>query len=118
VTLQARLGQADGQYTDMHASWCRSFPRRRYGQCRVARQGLPCIWGRECWEAYKLGRGTYDAYALACPTSERGRSFPAGGGGSTAWPTLIKRIRAGGRGKRAAVYGGDSWQGSYTGRCR
>src|SRR4029079_9407272 len=70
--------------------------------------------GERLLAAYKVGRGTYDAYALSCTDFESlARSFGRLGG-LDRMATLIKAIRAERADRVLLLDGGDSWQGSYT----
>src|SRR6185503_58944 len=70
--------------------------------------------GERLLQNYRIGRGTYDAYALACTDFEGlARSFGRIGG-LDRLATLIKAIRAERPGRVLLLDGGDTWQGSYT----
>jgi len=103
-------------YTDLHAQLVPLYFREPSANVGVGEdKGLPPhLVGEKLLEAYKLGRGTYDAYALACTDFEPlARSFGRIGG-LDRMATLIKAIRAERPGKVLLLDGGDSWQGSYT----
>src|SRR5215468_2854390 len=103
-------------FTDLHAQLVPLYFREPSANIGVGEdKGLPPhIVGERLLEAYKIGRGTYDAYALACTDFEGlARSFGRIGG-LDRMATLINAIRAERPGKVLLLDGGDSWQGSYT----
>jgi S-sulfosulfanyl-L-cysteine sulfohydrolase len=103
-------------FTDLHAQLVPLYFREPSANVGVGEdKGLPPhLVGQKLLEAYKVGRGTYDAYALACTDFEPlARSFGRVGG-LDRMATLIKAIRAERQGKVLLLDGGDSWQGSYT----
>jgi S-sulfosulfanyl-L-cysteine sulfohydrolase len=103
-------------YTDLHAQLVPIYFREPSANVGVgADVGLPPhLVGQKLLEAYKIGRNTYDAYALACTDFESlARSFGRIGG-LDRMATLIKAIRAERPDKVLLLDGGDTWQGSYT----
>src|SRR6185369_14989224 len=103
-------------FTDLHAQLVPLYFREPSANVGVGEdKGLPPhLVGERLLAAYKVGRGTYDAYALACTDFESlARSFGRIGG-LDRMATLIKAIRAERPGKVLLLDGGDSWQGSYT----
>jgi S-sulfosulfanyl-L-cysteine sulfohydrolase len=103
-------------FTDLHAQLVPLYFREPSANIGVGEdKGLPPhLVGEKLLTAYKVGRGTYDAYALACTEFESlARSFGRIGG-LDRMATLIKAIRAERPGKVLLLDGGDSWQGSYT----
>jgi S-sulfosulfanyl-L-cysteine sulfohydrolase len=103
-------------FTDLHAQLVPLYFREPSANVGVgADKGLPPhLVGEKLLAAYKIGRGTYDAYALACTDFEGlARSFGRVGG-LDRMTTLIKAIRAERPDKVLLLDGGDSWQGSYT----
>ena len=103
-------------FTDLHAQLAPVYFREPSANIGVgAARGLPPhIVGEKLLAAYKIGRGTYDAYALACTDFEAlARSFGRLGG-LDRMTTLIKAIRAERGDKVLLLDGGDTWQGSYT----
>ena len=103
-------------FTDLHAQLVPLYFREPSANVGVGQdKGLPPhLVGEKLLAAYKIGRGTYDAYALACTDFEGlARSFGRVGG-LDRMATLIKAIRAERPDKVLLLDGGDSWQGSYT----
>jgi sulfur-oxidizing protein SoxB len=103
-------------FTDLHAQLVPLYFREPSANVGVGQdKGLPPhLVGQKLLEAYKLGRGTFDAYALSCTDFEPlARSFGRVGG-LDRLATLIKAIRAERPDKVLLLDGGDSWQGSYT----
>jgi sulfur-oxidizing protein SoxB len=103
-------------YTDLHAQLVPLYFREPSANLGVgADAGLPPhLVGQKLLEAFKVGRSTYDAYALAYTDFESlARSFGRVGGLDRI-ATLIKAIRAERPDKVLLLDGGDSWQGSYT----
>ncbi len=103
-------------FTDLHAQLVPLYFREPSANVGVGEdKGLPPhLVGQKLLEAYKVGRGTYDAYALACTDFEPlARSFGRVGG-LDRMATLINAIRAERPDKVLLLDGGDSWQGSYT----
>src|SRR5882757_4239545 len=103
-------------YTDLHAQLVPLYFREPSANVGVGEdKGLPPhLVGETLLEAYKLGRGTYDAYALACTDFEPLAKTYGRIGGLDRMATLIKAIRAERPGKVLLLDGGDTWQGSYT----
>src|SRR5579871_4095124 len=103
-------------FTDLHAQLVPVYYREPSSNIGVgADRGLPPhLVGERLLAAYKIGRGSYDAYALACTDFEAlARSFGRVGG-LDRLATLIHAIRAERPGKVLLLDGGDTWQGSYT----
>jgi sulfur-oxidizing protein SoxB len=103
-------------FTDLHAQLVPLYFREPSANVGVGEdKGLPPhLVGEKLLAAYKIGRGTYDAYALACTEFEAlARSFGRVGG-LDRMATLIKAIRAERPNQVLLLDGGDSWQGSYT----
>jgi len=103
-------------FTDLHAQLMPLYFREPSANVGVGQdKGLPPhLVGEKLLAAYKIGRGTYDAYALACTDFEGlARSFGRVGG-LDRMATLIKAIRAERPNQVLLLDGGDSWQGSYT----
>jgi len=103
-------------FTDLHAQLVPLFYREPSVNLGVgADKGMPPhLVGENLLEAYKLGRGTADAYALTCTDFEAlARSFGRIGGLDRI-ATLVKAIRAERGEKVLLLDGGDTWQGSYT----
>ena len=103
-------------FTDLHAQLVPLYFREPSANVGAGDdKGLPPhLVGQKLLEAYKIGRGTYDAYALSCTDFEPlARSFGRVGG-LDRMATLIKAIRAERPDKVLLLDGGDSWQGSYT----
>jgi len=103
-------------FTDLHAQLVPLYFREPSANVGVGQdKGLPPhLVGEKLLAAYKIGRGTYDAYALACTDFEGlARSFGRVGG-LDRMATLIKAIRAERPNQVLLLDGGDSWQGSYT----
>ncbi len=103
-------------FTDLHAQVVPIYYREPSSNIGVgADKGLPPhLVGERLLAAYKIGRGSYDAYALACTDFEAlARSFGRVGG-LDRLATLIHAIRAERPGKVLLLDGGDTWQGSYT----
>src|SRR5215831_8920274 len=83
-------------FTDLHAQLVPLYFREPSANVGVGEdKGLPPhLVGEKLLEAYKIARGTYDAYALACTDFEPlARSFGRIGG-LDRMSTLIKAIRA------------------------
>jgi sulfur-oxidizing protein SoxB len=103
-------------FTDLHAQLVPLYFREPSANVGVGEdKGLPPhLVGEKLLAAYKIGRGSYDAYALACTDFEAlARSFGRIGG-LDRMATLIKAIRAERPNQVLLLDGGDSWQGSYT----
>ena len=78
-------------------------------------KGLPPhLVGEQLLSAFKLGRGSYDAYALASTDFESLARTYGRVGGLDRMATLIKAIRAERPERVLLLDGGDTWQGSYT----
>src|SRR5258708_14332896 len=78
-------------FTDLHAQLVPLYFREPSANVGVgADKGLPPhLVGQKLLEAYKVGRGTYDAYALACTDFEPlARSFGRIGGAHRLAPLL------------------------------
>jgi sulfur-oxidizing protein SoxB len=103
-------------FTDLHAQLVPLYFREPSANVGVggARGLPPHIVGERLLEAFKLGRGTADAYALAATDFQAlAREFGRIGGVDRI-ATLVKAIRAERPGRVLLLYGGDTWQGSYT----
>jgi S-sulfosulfanyl-L-cysteine sulfohydrolase len=103
-------------FTDLHAQLVPIYFREPSANIGVgADRGLPPhLVGQKLLEAYQLGRGGADAYALACTDFEGLARAYGRMGGLDRLATLIKAIRAE-RGDRVLLLdGGDTWQGSWT----
>ncbi|MBS0548359.1 MAG: thiosulfohydrolase SoxB [Proteobacteria bacterium] len=103
-------------FTDLHAQLVPLYFREPSVNIGVgADRGLPPhIVGEKLLEAFKLGRGSAEAYMLASTDFESlARSFGRVGG-LDRLATLIAAIRAERPGKVLLLDGGDTWQGSYT----
>src|ERR1700757_2716248 len=103
-------------FTDLHAQLVPLYFREPSANVGVGEdKGLPPhLVGEHLLAAYKLGRGPYDAYALACTDFEPlARTFGRLGG-LDRLATLIKAIRAERPDKVLLLDGGASRQGSYT----
>ncbi|MDP1585800.1 MAG: thiosulfohydrolase SoxB [Bradyrhizobium sp.] len=103
-------------FTDLHAQLVPLYFREPSANVGVGEaRGLPPhIVGERLLEAFKLGNGTYDAYALASADfPELAKSFGRVGG-LDRMATLVKAIRAERPGRVLLLDGGDTWQGSYT----
>jgi sulfur-oxidizing protein SoxB len=104
-------------FTDLHAQLMPLYFREPSVNVGVgADRGLPPhLVGEKLLEAYKLGRGSVDAYALACTDFEGLARTYGRIGGLDRMATLIKAIRAERGGDKVLLLdGGDTWQGSYT----
>src|SRR6185503_15686640 len=103
-------------FTDLHAQLVPLYFREPSANIGVgADRGLPPhLVGEKLLEAFKLGRGSIDAYMLASTDFESlARSFGRIGG-LDRMATLIAAVRAERPGKVLLLDGGDTWQGSYT----
>ncbi len=103
-------------FTDLHAQLVPVYIREPSANIGVgAARGLPPhLVGEKLLAAYKIDRGTFDAYALAYTDFEAlARSFGRLGG-LDRLAALIKAIRAERQDKVLLLDGGDTWQGSYT----
>ena len=78
-------------------------------------KGLPPhLVGEQLLSAFRLGRGGYDAYALAATDFPELAKTYGRIGGIDRMATLVKAIRAERPGRVLLLDGGDTWQGSYT----
>jgi sulfur-oxidizing protein SoxB len=103
-------------FTDLHAQLVPIYFREPSVNIGVGEsKGLPPhLVGERLLADYRIGRGTYDAYALACTDFDGlARTFGRMGG-LDRLATLIRAIRAERPGKVLLLDGGDTWQGSYT----
>jgi S-sulfosulfanyl-L-cysteine sulfohydrolase len=103
-------------FTDLHAQLVPLYFREPSANVGVGEaRGLPPhLVGEKLLEAFRIGRGSYIAYALASSDFEAlARTFGRIGG-LDRLATLIKAIRADRPGKVLLLDGGDTWQGSYT----
>ena len=102
-------------FTDLHAQLVPIYFREPSANLGVGNdRGLPPhLVGEKMLEAYKLGRGSAEAYALACTDFEALAKTYGRIGGVDRLATLIKAIRAERGDKVLLLDGGDSWQGSY-----
>ena len=103
-------------FADLHAQLVPLYFREPSANVGVgAARGLPPhIVGERLLDAFKVGRGTYDAYALAAVDfPELAKSFGRVGG-LDRMTTLVKAIRAERPDRVLLLDGGDTWQGSYT----
>ena len=103
-------------FTDLHAQLVPLYFREPSANLGVgADRGLPPhLVGEKLLEAYKLGRGSAEAYALTCTDFEALARTYGRIGGLDRLATLIKAIRAERGDKVLLLDGGDTWQGSYT----
>ncbi|MFI5030264.1 MAG: thiosulfohydrolase SoxB [Reyranellales bacterium] len=104
-------------FTDLHAQLMPVYFREPSANIGVGSgRGLPPhIVGEKLLAAYKVGRNTVDAYALACTDFEDLARTYGRLGGLDRLSTLIKAIRAErGSDKVLLLDGGDTWQGSYS----
>ena len=103
-------------FTDLHAQLVPLYFREPSVNLGVgADKGLPPhLVGEKLLEAYKLGRGSAEAYALACTDFEALARTYGRIGGLDRMATLVKAIRAERGDKVLLLDGGDTWQGSYT----
>jgi len=104
-------------FTDLHAQLMPIYFREPSANIGVGadRGRPPHLVGEKLLEAYKIGRGSVDAYALACTDFEGLARTYGRIGGLDRLATLIKAIRAErGQDKVLLLDGGDTWQGSYT----
>src|SRR4051812_45151003 len=103
-------------FTDLHAQLMPVYFREPSANIGVgADRGLPPhLVGEKLLEAYKLGRGSAEAYALACTDFEGLARTYGRIGGLDRMATLIKAVRAERGDKVLLLDGGDTWQGSYT----
>lgn len=103
-------------FTDLHAQLLPIYFREPSANIGVGpTRGLPPhVVGQKMLEAWKLGRASCDAYALACTDFTALARHYGPLGGLDRMATLIKAIRAERPGKVLLLDGGDTWQGSYT----
>lgn len=103
-------------FTDLHAQLVPIYFREPSVNIGVGEsKGLPPhIVGERLLADYRIGRGTYDAYALASADFDGLARTYGRMGGLDRLATLIKAIRAERSGKVLLLDGGDTWQGSYT----
>jgi len=103
-------------FTDLHAQLVPLYYREPSVNLGVgADKGLPPhLVGEKLLEAYRLGRGSLEAYALACTDFEDLARTYGRIGGLDRMATLVKAIRAERGDKVLLLDGGDTWQGSYT----
>jgi sulfur-oxidizing protein SoxB len=104
-------------FTDLHAQLVPLYFREPSANIGVGSdRGLPPhIVGEKLLAAYKVGRNSVDAYALACSDFEDLARTYGRLGGLDRLSTLIKAIRAErGSDKVLLLDGGDTWQGSYS----
>jgi sulfur-oxidizing protein SoxB len=104
-------------FTDLHAQLVPIYFREPSANIGVGsdRGSPPHIVGEKLLAAYKVGRDSVDAYALACTDFEDLARTYGRLGGLDRLSTLIKAIRAErGNDKVLLLDGGDTWQGSYS----
>ena len=103
-------------FTDLHAQLVPIYFREPSVNIGVGEsKGLPPhIVGERLLADYRIGRGTYEAYALASADFDGLARTYGRMGGLDRLATLIKAIRAERSGKVLLLDGGDTWQGSYT----
>jgi sulfur-oxidizing protein SoxB len=103
-------------FTDLHAQLVPLYFREPSANIGVGEaRGLPPhLVGERLLANYRLGRGSYDAYALACTDFESLALTYGRMGGLDRLATLINAVRAERPGKVLLLDGGDTWQGSYT----
>ena len=103
-------------FTDLHAQLVPLYFREPSLNIGVGEaKGLPPhLVGEQLLAAFKLGRGSYDAYALASTDFESLARTYGRIGGLDRMATLIKAIRAERPERVLLLDGGDTWQGSYT----
>ena len=103
-------------FTDLHAQLVPIYFREPSVNIGAGgAKGLPPhVVGERLLAAYRIGRGTYDAYALACTDFDGLARTYGRMGGLDRLATLIGAIRAERPGKVLLLDGGDTWQGSYT----
>jgi sulfur-oxidizing protein SoxB len=103
-------------FTDLHAQLMPIYFREPSANVGVGGdRGLPPhLVGEKLLEAYRIGRGSADAYALACTDFEGLARTYGRIGGLDRMATLIKAIRAERGDKVLLLDGGDTWQGSYS----
>jgi len=103
-------------FTDLHAQLVPLYFREPSANIGVgADKGLPPhLVGEKLLQAFKVGDGTAQAYALASTDFESLALSYGRVGGLDRMTTLIQAIRAERPGKVLLLDGGDTWQGSYT----
>src|SRR5436190_20402744 len=103
-------------FTDLHAQLMPLYFREPSVNIGVgAGRGLPPhLVCEKLLEAYKLGRGSVEAYALACTDFEGLARTYGRIGGLDRMATLIKAVPADPGRKAPLPDGGDTWQGSYS----
>lgn len=103
-------------FTDLHAQLVPIYFREPSINIGVgeAKGHPPHLVGERLLANYRIGRGTYDAYALACTDFESLARSYGRVGGLDRLATLIKAIRAERPDRVLLLDGGDTWQGSYT----
>ena len=103
-------------FTDLHAQLVPLYFREPSANVGVGEaRGLPPhVVGERLLETFKLGRGTYDAYAFASTDFTALAAKFGRVGGLDRLATLVKAIRAERPGRVLLFDGGDTWQGSYT----
>jgi sulfur-oxidizing protein SoxB len=122
ITQKDLLGfEALGQVTllhitDIHAQLMPVYFREPSFNIGVGEvQGLPPhLTGKDLLQAYGLGAGTPEAYALSSEDFTSLAKAYGKVGGIDRLATLIKAIRAERPDKTLFLDGGDTWQGSYT----
>jgi sulfur-oxidizing protein SoxB len=103
-------------FTDLHAQLVPLYFREPSANIGVGRDKAlpPHLVGESLLASYRIGRGSLDAYSLACTDFEGLARTYGRVGGLDRMATLIKAIRAERPGKVLLLDGGDTWQGSYT----
>ncbi len=103
-------------FTDLHAQLVPIYFREPSVNIGVGEtKGLPPhLVGERLLADYRIGRGTYEAYALACTDFDGLARTYGRMGGLDRLATLIGAIRTERPGKVLLLDGGDTWQGSYT----
>jgi sulfur-oxidizing protein SoxB len=103
-------------FTDLHAQLVPLYYREPSANIGVGSdRGLPPhVVGEKLLAAYKIGRGSVDAYALASTDFEDLARTYGRIGGLDRMSTLVKAIRAERGDKVLLLDGGDTWQGSYS----
>jgi sulfur-oxidizing protein SoxB len=103
-------------FTDLHAQLVPLHFREPSVNLGVGEaKGLPPhLVGERLLSEFKVGRGSYDAYALAFSDFPELAKTYGRVGGVDRLATLIKAIRAERPGRVLLLDGGDTWQGSYT----
>ncbi len=103
-------------FTDLHAQLVPLYFREPSANVGVGpSKGLPPhLVGEKLLANFHIGRGSYDAYMLACTDFEGLARTYGRVGGLDRMATLIKAIRAERPDRVLLLDGGDTWQGSYT----